>query len=153
MDRETQITETLRPTIEAMEVELWGIEYLIHGKQSTLRIFIDKESGVGIEDCEQVSRQVSAIMDVEDIIPDTYMLEVSSPGMDRLLFEKKHYEVCAGSLLKIRLKMNHEGRRNFKGRLVGVENDEVVLRVDEKEEFLFPLETIDKAQVVPEFEN
>lgn len=151
MDRATQISDTLRPTIEAMEVELWGIEYLMQGKQSTLRIFIEKESGVGIDDCEKVSRQVSALMDVEDIIPEAYTLEVSSPGLDRLLFDKSHYDICAGSLVKIRLKMNYQGRRNYKGRLVGIEGDEVVLRLDEKEEMLFPLETIDKAQVVPEF--
>ena len=89
---------------------------------------------------------------VEDIIPEAYVLEVSSPGLDRLLFEKDHYESCKGSLVKIRLKMNFQGRRNFKGRLAGVEEDEVVLRLDESEEILFPLETIDKAQVIPEFD-
>jgi len=153
LDRAAHITETLRPTIQAMGVDLWGIEYLVQGKHSTLRIFIEKtEGGVDIDDCERVSRQVSALMDVEDIIPEAYTLEVSSPGLDKLLFDRSHFEVCAGSLVKIRLKMNYEGRRNFKGRLQGIEGDEVVLHLDEKEEILFPLETIDKAQVVPEFD-
>lgn len=150
MDREAQIAELIRPTVEAMGSELWGIEYLTQGKHSTLRIFIEKESGVGIDDCEQVSRQVSALMDVEDPIGNAYTLEVSSPGLDRLLFEKAHFEAYLGSLVKVRLRMNYEGRRNFKGRLTAIENDEIVLRQDQ-EEFVFPLETLDRAQVVPEF--
>ena len=150
MNRETQIADLIRPTVEAMGSELWGIEYLPQGKHSTLRIFIDKEGGVGIDDCEQVSRQVSALMDVEDPIGGAYTLEVSSPGLDRLLFEKAHYQACIGSLVKIRLRMNYQGRRNFKGRLTALEDDEIVLRQGD-EEFVFPLETLDKAQVVPEF--
>jgi len=150
LDREAQIAELIRPTVEAMGSELWGIEYLTQGKHSTLRIFIEKESGVGIDDCEQVSRQVSALMDVEDPIGNAYTLEVSSPGLDRLLFEKAHFEAYLGSLVKVRLRMNYEGRRNFKGRLTAIENDEIVLRQDQ-EEFVFPLETLDRAQVVPEF--
>ena len=150
MNRETQIADLIRPTVEAMGSELWGIEYLPQGKHSTLRIFIDKEGGVGINDCEQVSRQVSALMDVEDPIGGAYTLEVSSPGLDRLLFEKAHYQACIGSLVKIRLRMNYQGRRNFKGRLTALEDDEIVLRQGD-EEFVFPLETLDKAQVVPEF--
>jgi len=150
LDREAQIAELIRPTVEAMGSELWGIEYLTQGKHSTLRIFIEKESGVGIDDCEQVSRQVSALMDVEDPIGNAYPLEVSSPGLDRLLFEKAHFEAYLGSLVKVRLRMNYEGRRNFKGRLTAIENDEIVLRQDQ-EEFVFPLETLDRAQVVPEF--
>lgn len=151
MNREAQIADLIRPTVEAMGTELWGVEYLTQGKHSTLRIFIDKkEGGVGIDDCEQVSRQVSALMDVEDPIGSAYTLEVSSPGLDRLLFEKAHFEACLGSLLKVRLRMNYEGRRNFKGRLAAIEDDEIVLRQDQ-EEFVFPLETLDKAQVVPEF--
>ena len=150
MNRETQIADLIRPTVEAMDSELWGIEYLPQGKHSTLRIFIDKEGGVGIDDCEQVSRQVSALMDVEDPIGGAYTLEVSSPGLDRPLFEKAHYQACIGSLVKIRLRMNYQGRRNFKGRLTALEDDEIVLRQGD-EEFVFPLETLDKAQVVPEF--
>lgn len=150
MNREAQIAELLRPTIEALGSELWGIEYLTQGKYSTLRIFIEKEDGVGIDDCEQVSRQVSALMDVEDPIGSAYTLEVSSPGLDRLLFEKQHFEAYIGSLVKIKLRMNYEGRRNFKGRLTAVEDDEIVIRQDQ-DEFVFPLETLDKAQVVPEF--
>lgn len=150
MDRETQLAEMLTPTVEAMGSELWGIEYLTQGKHSVLRIFIEREQGVGIEHCEEVSRQVSALMDVEDPIGGTYTLEVSSPGLDRLLFKKAHFDAYVGSLIKVRLRMNYEGRRNFKGRLMAVENDEIVLHQDQ-EEFLFPLETLDKAQVVPEF--
>lgn len=150
LDKETQIADMLRPTVEAMGTELWGLEYLVQGKHVTLRIFIDKDGGVSIDDCEQVSRQVSALMDVEDPIGNAYTLEVSSPGLDRFLFEKAHFEAYIGSLIKVRLRMNFEGRRNYKGRLTAVENDEIVLLQDQ-EEFVFPLETLEKSQVIPEF--
>lgn len=140
----------LRPTINAMGCELWGIEHISQAKHATLRIFIEKEGGVDIEDCEHVSRQISALMDVEDPIGSAYTLEVSSPGLDRQLFELGQFKAYVGSLVKVRLRTNYEGRRNFKGRLVGVEDDEIVLRQDQ-EEYLFPVEMIDKAQVVPEF--
>ena len=150
MDREAQLADMLRPTIEAMGCALWGIELASQSRHATLRVFIDKKDGVDIEDCERVSRQISALMDVEDPIGSAYTLEVSSPGLDRQLFELAHYESYVGSLLKVRLRTNYEGRRNFKGRLAGIEGDEIVLR-QEQEEYLFPLEMIDKAQVVPEF--
>ena len=133
-----------------MGFELWGIEYPARGRHSTLRIFIEKEGGADIDDCEQVSRQVSALMDAEDPIGGAYTLEVSSPGLDRLLFEKQQFEAHTGSLVKVRLHMNYEGRRNFKGRLAAVAGDAIVLRQDQQE-FVLPLATLDRAQVVPEF--
>ena len=150
MDKEARLAELLRPTVESLGCQLWGLEHLAQGKYSTLRIFIEKEAGVDIDDCEQVSRQISALMDVEDPIGSAYTLEVSSPGLDRQLFEKQQFEDYIGSLLKVRLRTNYDGRRNFKGRLSAVENDEIVLRVQD-EEFLFPLEMLDRAQIVPEF--
>ena len=103
-----------------------------------------------MDDCEKVSKQVSAVLDVEDPIREAYTLEVSSPGVDRLLFDKAHYERFLGEQIKVRLRANFDGRRNFSGVLVAMEDEEVVLRVED-EEFVFPLEGIDKAQVVPNF--
>ena len=150
MEREAKITELLRPTIAALDFQLWGIEYVTQARHAILRIFIDKEGGVDIEDCERVSRQVSAVLDVEDPVGTAYTLEVSSPGMDRQLFQLEQFKDFVGSLVKIRLRSNYEGRRNFKGRLAGVENDEIILQQD-GEEYLFPYELLDKAQIVPEF--
>lgn len=150
MDRRQHIQDLLRPAVETMECELWGVEYHSKGTHATLRVFIDKADGVSVEDCERVSRQVSALLDVEDPIDSAYQLEVSSPGMDCLLFERTHFEKFLGEKVKIRLKLNFDGRRNYSGALVGLEGDEIVVNVD-NEEFLFPLESIDRAQVVPTF--
>lgn len=150
MDRQSQIRDLIEPAVRAMDCELWGIEYLAQGKHTTLRIFIEKQDGVQVDDCEKVSKQVSAVLDVEDPIQAAYTLEVSSPGVDRILFERQQYEQFLGEQLKVRLRANFDGRRNFSGILVALEDEEVVLRVDD-EEFVFPLEGIDKAQVVPNF--
>lgn len=150
LDKEAKIFELLEPTVTALDCQLWGIEYSAQAKHATLRIFIDKKGGVDIEDCERVSRQVSGILDVEDPVGTAYTLEVSSPGMDRRLFRLEQFKEYVGSLVKIRLRSNYEGRRNFKGRLAGVENDEIVIQQD-NEEYLFPFELLDKAQIVPEF--
>jgi len=104
-----------------------------------------------VDDCATVSRQISAILDVEDPIAGEYMLEVSSPGMDRPLFTLDQFRRFSGEQVKIRLRSPFEGRRNFKGALIGVEGDEVVVAVDEHE-YLLPIELIDKAQVIPRFE-
>lgn len=123
---------------------------MTQGKDILLRIYIDKESGIELKDCERVSRQVSAVMDVEDPIAREYTLEVSSPGADRPLYKLEHFKAFAGNKIKVRLRVAFEGRRKFSGLLKGVEEDEVVLEVD-NEEYLLPYELIDKANVVPTF--
>ncbi|AFU98666.1 ribosome maturation factor RimP [Simiduia agarivorans] len=138
------------PVVEAMGCEFWGMEYLSQGRNATLRIFIEKEGGVQLEDCEKVSRQVSAVMDVEDPIAGEYTLEVSSPGMDRPLYTLAHYARFAGEKVELRLRVPFDGRRKFSGLIVGVEGDEVVVRVD-NEEFLFTVDSIEKANIVPQF--
>ena len=150
MDRQSQIRELVRPSVVSMDCELWGVEYATQGRHATLRIFIEKEGGVMVDDCERVSRQVSAVLEVEDPIDSAYTLEVSSPGMDRLLFEPSHYKKYVGEAVNVRLRLNFEGRRNFKGTLSGVEDDEVILQVEE-DEFVFPIEMIERAQIVPRF--
>lgn len=142
----------LRPVIEGLGYECWGVEYLPQGKQSILRVYIDRpEEGIRVEDCEAVSRQVSGVLDVEDPIQSEYFLEVSSPGMDRPLFSLEHYRLFAGHQVQLRLRMPFEGRRKYRGLLRGVEGNDVVIVVDEHE-FLFPVESIERANVVPVFE-
>jgi ribosome maturation factor RimP len=147
--KQDKLQDLLEPVVAALGCELWGIEYS-SGRGSTLRIFIDKEGGILLEDCERVSRQVSSILDVEDPINTEYTLEVSSPGMDRPLFALGHYAKFAGELVNIRLRIPFEGRRRYKGLLVGVEGEDVVVRC-EGQEYLFPVESIDKANVIPQF--
>ena len=146
-----KLRQLLQPVIEALGCQLWGLELQAGGKTKLLRIYIDNaDDGIGIEDCEKVSRQASAVLDVEDAINGEYILEVSSPGMDRPLYELSQYEQFIGEDISLRLRFPYEGRRNFKGRLSGVDDDEIVLVVADHE-FLFPVEGIEKANVVPRF--
>ena len=144
----TLISDLIRPTVEALGVELWGIEHVIQGKYSVVRIYIDKgEDGIAIEDCEKVSRQVSAIFDVEDPIPGEYTLEVSSPGMERPLFEIEQFANYVGNEVAVRLRSPLDGRRKFKGVIQSVDADSVTLLVD-GETFKLSAMTIDKANLV-----
>lgn len=143
-----KLSDLIAPVVEALGCELWGLEYLTQGRHATLRIFIEKESGVGLEDCEKVSRQVSSVMDVEDPIASQYTLEVSSPGMDRLLFNLDHYKRSIGEKVSIKLSRKFEERKKLQGVIVGVEDDEVVLQVED-EEYLLPVELIERAHIIP----
>lgn len=140
----------LTPVIEGLGYELWGIEYTGSGRNALLRIYIDRPEGIGVEDCEAVSRQSSSVLDVEDPIRSEYTLEVSSPGMDRPLFKLTQFESSVGETIALRLRVAFDGRRNFKGLLKGVESEEIVLEVD-NEEYILPFELIDKANIVPQF--
>jgi ribosome maturation factor RimP len=151
MAKEQQLQAMLAPAVSALGYEFWGLEYLTHGRQAVLRVFIDSPNGISVDDCAKVSRQLSAVLDVEDPIAVEYTLEVSSPGMDRPLFTIEQYERYRGEQIKVRLRAPFEGRRNFTGRLVGVEAEEVVIVVEDHE-YLLPIEMIDKAEVVPQFE-
>lgn len=145
-----QLIELIEPVVTGLEYDFWGIEYIAQGKHSVLRVFIDSENGIDVDDCASVSRQLSSVLDVEDPITSEYSLEVSSPGMDRPLFKLEQYEKFVGHQVQLRLRVPFDGRRKFAGLLKGVENEEVVVEVD-NEEYLLPIEAIDKANVVPQF--
>ena len=142
----------IAPIVASLGCELWGLEYLTQGRYTTLRIFIDAPAGVSLEDCEKVSRQVSSVMDVEDPIDGEYTLEVSSPGMDRPLYSVADYARYVGETVNVRLRMARDGRRRFKGKIVKVENDDVLIEVEGKE-ILMPVDAIDKANIVPNFDS
>jgi ribosome maturation factor RimP len=134
-----------------MGYEMVGVEYLSDSPGgAVLRVYIDQEAGVQLDDCTKVSHQLSGVLDVEDPIRGEYNLEVSSPGLDRPLFEKAHFERFVGHQVKIRLARSHEGRRRFKGVIVSVEGDEVTVNVD-GEEYVLPFADIDTARLVPVF--
>ena len=143
----TIVTELIEATIQALGLDLWGVELLQQGKYSLLRIYIEREEGVTIEDCEKVSRQISALLDVEDPIAGEYTLEVSSPGMDRPLFSIEHYSKYVGNEVDLKLRRPIDGRRKFKGQIIKVSGDIVGLLV---ENFEFDLEfsDIEKATIV-----
>lgn len=151
------IAELLEPTVQGLGFDLWGVEYIAHGKASVLRIFIDAEAGISVEDCARVSHQVSGVLDVEDPLPGEYQLEVSSPGLDRPFFKLSQYAAYVGQEIAVKLKMplfrsgNQPGRQQFKGCLLAIEDAGLKFRVGEDEEWLVSFEQIKKAHLIPSF--
>ena len=133
-----------------MGFELWGFEYLPAGRHSILRVFVEKEDGITVDDCADISRQISAIMDVEDPISSAYMLEVSSPGMDRLLFKPSQFERYKGQTVQVRTAVGVLGRRKFKGPMVQVTDSMIEIEVD-GELYEIDYDIIEKANLVAEF--
>nr|WP_199170175.1 ribosome maturation factor RimP [Hydrogenovibrio sp. SC-1] len=147
---EEKIAQLVRPTVESLGFELWGCEYIPAGKHSTLRLFIESETGVTVDDCGRVSRQISALMDVEDPIASAYMLEVSSPGMDRLLFTPEQFKTYEGEIVQVRTSSPVMGRKRFKGVMLQVSDQDIVVEVD-GEAYELAYDLIDKANLVPQF--
>ena len=149
--KEAQLTQLLQPTVEAMGYVLWGLELISPGKRPTLRLYIESDAGISVDDCAAVSHQLSGVLDVEDPISNEYTLEVSSPGVDRLLFSPKHYSSYVGEILDVRMRLPVEGRRRYKGTLLAINNETVFVMVDDQE-FELPLRSVDRARVFPRLE-
>jgi ribosome maturation factor RimP len=145
-----RLTRLVEPVVVGMGYELVAVEFDAH--QRTLRVYIDCDRGVLVDDCSKVSHQLSGLLDVEDPIPGNYHLEVSSPGLDRPLCTPAHFERFKGALARIQLTGPIDGRRRFKARLLGVEGDKVLL-LDGEIRLDIPFESIDRARLVPEFDN
>lgn len=145
------LKEMLEPAVKAVGMELWGIEFLAQGKQSILRVYIDSDNGVTIDNCEAASHQVSGVLDVEDPISGEYSLEVSSPGMDRPLFNFGQFARYEGELIKVRLQMAVNGKRNFTGKLLAAKDDALTFEVD-NQQLTVSINQIDKANLVPIFD-
>ena len=147
-----RVFSTINPIVVDMGYELLGIEYVASGKHSVLRLYIDCEEGVGVNDCETVSRQVSSIMDVEDPISGQYNLEVSSPGIERPLFVVAHYQRFLGHDVRLRTYRPIEGKRNFTGSIgsVGETNNTIEL-VTELGPVTVDIGLIEKANLIAHF--
>ena len=144
-----RLRELILPIAESFQKTLWGIEILPAGKSLIVRVYIDSSSGVNVDDCANISRQISSMLDVESFLPERYVLEVSSPGLDRKLFEISQYSAYIGEKVRISLKTPFEKRRNYLGVLTKVEEYDVVIESGE-EEFTFPFEVIEKGHLVYE---
>jgi ribosome maturation factor RimP len=151
------LEELIEPIIIAMDFEFVGIEYLTQGNGSLLRLFIDHVDGINVDHCAEVSRQVSMMLDVEDPIQNEYTLEVSSPGMERPLFKKEHYQQFIGQEVKLMLfrPLVASNRKKFKGLIHQVEEQEsgdalIIIEMD-KELYELSLSNIKKANLVVEF--
>ncbi|TCV99045.1 ribosome maturation factor RimP [Biostraticola tofi] len=146
---EQKLTEMITAPVEALGYELVGIEF-IRGRQSTLRIYIDSEDGITVDDCADVSHQVSAVLDVEEPITVAYSLEVSSPGLDRPLFTTAHFEQFAGEEASVVLRIAMQNRRKWQGIIKTIDGEMITVTVDGKDE-VFALSNIQKANLVPHF--
>jgi ribosome maturation factor RimP len=143
------IQAIVEPVVTSLGYELVGAEFLMQGHSGLLRVYIDAEEGVQLNDCQRVSHQLSGVLDVEDVIKGKYQLEVSSPGLDRPLFTVEHFERFQGHKARLKLAVPLDGQRKFKGILKGVKNDQVLLEID-SEEVSLPLSAIDKANLIPD---
>ncbi|WMC09453.1 ribosome maturation factor RimP [Oceanimonas pelagia] len=148
---EQRLTEMLSEPVEALGFELLGLEFVRAGRHSTLRLYIDHENGIDVNDCAEVSRQVSAVLDVEDPISTEYDLEVSSPGLARPLFKPAHYQAIIGQEAELALRMAVNNRRKLKGIVVSADDTLVRLEVN-GQEFPVAYANIQKANLVPNFD-
>lgn len=147
--RERRICELLEPSVTGLGYELVGVELTPDGGRLVLRVYIDREAGISLADCERASRQIGALLDVEDPIPESYVLEVSSPGLDRPLLDEEHFVRFAGHTVRLRATEPIDGRRGWMGRLLGYRDGNVVVREGD-EDWTIPLDRVGRANLVPE---
>ena len=126
-----EVERLLAPVIQSCGLSLWGCEWAQEQSTRILRVYIDAEQGVSLDDCEHVSRQISPLLDVEDVVSGEYSLEVSSPGMERPLFSLTQCEACCGQIVRLALHQPVAGRRKLQGVLKAVDGDGVVIEVSE----------------------
>jgi ribosome maturation factor RimP len=140
------------PVAEALQYELVDVEYRKEGADWILRCFIDSETGIGIDDCQRFSEALGQILDREDPIPGSYLLEVSSPGIERPLKKEKDYIRFTGNKVEIRLHKAYSGQKRFQGDILGWDETahKVRLKIDDRT-IEVPLEEIAKANLVAEF--
>lgn len=156
VDVVSRVTELAEQVLASMQMELVELEYKREGRELVLRLFIDKEGGVGLSDCEAVSRELSEILEVEDIIQGHYRFEVSSPGLDRPLKEPADFERYTGKLVKIRTfeaLADDAGnkRKTFLGELKGLIDGEIHIALKEGQNAVIPLDKVAKANLEFEF--
>ena len=143
-----ELAELLEPVLGRLGYELADLEVRSGGKGGLVRVFIDKPDGIDLDDCEKVSLAVSALLDVEDPVPGKYTLEVSSPGLDRKLTKVAHFQRFVGEVVKVQMRLPIEGRRRFRGKLMSLDDENIVVEVDGEPHSL-ALATIDTARLVP----
>lgn len=143
-----ELARLLEPTVAGLGYELTDLELRIGGQGGVIRLFIDKADGVGLADCENVSRQVSAVLDIEDPVPGHYVLEVSSPGLDRKLTKPAHFLRFLGHEVRVQMRFPIDGRRKFRGTLLTADDKSIDVEVDGKTHSL-PMATMESARLVP----
>jgi len=149
----SRVRQVVQQVVESQGYELVDVEFKGAGKNSLLRIFIDKPAGISHEDCELVSEQVGTVLDVDDLIPSSYTLEVSSPGLDRKLFNEADYIRFAGKLAKIQTRIPLEHQKVFKGRLRGLQDGKIQLELPKGALLEIPLDVVSEARLEFDWEE
>ncbi len=126
---DVRLKDLIQPIVEGMGFEYVGLE-LLSGHSMTVKLYVDAENGINLDACASISRQVSSVLDVENLIESAYQLEVSSPGIDRPLFSLSDYHKVIGQRVKIRLHTPVDGRRNGVGELVSINDEEITMMLD-----------------------
>ena len=147
-----RLIELLEPVVNAIGYEVVLLEFSPRDGSGMLRLFIDAPDGITLDDCEKVSREVAATLDVEDVISSAYRLEISSPGLDRPLVKPEHFHRFKGEIARIQTLAPVSGRRRFQGVLLGATDDEVTIETADGP-ITLPLADIDKAKLVPNFDK
>ena len=145
----SELIELLEPVVTALGYEMLGIEYFKQKDGSLLRLYIDSDAGITLDDCTRVNHQVIGVLDVHDPIKERYHLEISSPGLDRPLFTLKQFQRFLGQQVKIKLREKIDERRKFTGVIKAIE-ETAVLVSEEGIDYLIPADVIDSAHLVPE---
>lgn len=145
---EQTVAEVVTPVLEDLGISLWGVKLIRNPKRTVLQIFIDKEGGVTIDDCTEVSLQINNVIDVADLFKNPYYLEVSSPGLDRILFTFEQLSKYVGKEMNIEVSMPISNRRRFRGFLQKIEGDTLFLLVD-KDVYEIAYPNVSKAQLIP----
>lgn len=152
-----QLETLLEPIVNSMNYEFIGLEHISQGRHSILRIYIDSETGVNVDDCAKVSRQLGSVLDVEDPISEEYSLEISSPGMNRPLFKLTHYEQFIGEEVKFKtFRPQHgehigTGQRKFRGFITSIEENNILFTIEENQLITIPFSEIEKGNIVAKF--
>lgn len=148
--KEKLLTELISPVIEDMGFVFWGLEYLPQKNSAILRVYIDHADGITVNNCADCSREISGILEVEDPITGAYVLEVSSPGMDRVLFKSSQFDYYVGEFVQIKLAQPVDGARNIKGEIKSVDGDKIIV-ANEVTEYEFEMSNVMKARLKPTF--
>ena len=141
-----EVRQIVEPILESQGLELVDLEYQRESQGWVLRIYLDREGGVSLDDCAGISHEVGAVLEVKDLIPSSYTLEVSSPGLTRPLKKPEDFDKFRNQMVKIKLYEPLDGRKNFKGTLLGLEGDRVRVEV-EQQVYELPLQRIAKANL------
>jgi ribosome maturation factor RimP len=145
-----ELANLIEPTVVNLGYELSDLELKLGGRDGIVRVFIDKPEGVDLTDCEIVSKQLSAVLDVEDPLPGHYTLEVSSPGLDRKLTKPEHFQRFLGELVRVKLRFPLAGRRNFRGTLRAADEKKIEVEVD-GEAYSLEIAAIESARLIPAY--